>query len=41
VTTACELAAILIADVVGCSRLAGAGEDRTLARLTAPSQRSD
>jgi len=28
-----KLAAILVADVVGCSRLAGADEDRTLARL--------
>jgi TolB-like protein/class 3 adenylate cyclase/Tfp pilus assembly protein PilF len=28
-----KLAAILVADVVGYSRLAGAGEDRTLARL--------
>jgi class 3 adenylate cyclase len=32
-----KLAAILVADVVGYSRLAGADEDRTLARLrTAP-----
>jgi adenylate cyclase len=30
-----KLAAILSADVVGFSRLAGADEDRTLARLTA------
>jgi adenylate cyclase len=30
-----KLAAILAADVVGFSRLAGADEDRTLARLTA------
>ena len=28
-----KLAAILVADVVGCSRLAGADEERTLARL--------
>jgi len=28
-----KLAAILVADVVGCSRLAGADEDRTLSRL--------
>jgi hypothetical protein len=28
-----NLAAILVADVVGYSRLAGAGEERTLARL--------
>jgi adenylate cyclase len=28
-----KLAAILVADVVGYSRLAGADEDRTLARL--------
>ena len=34
-----KLAAILVADVVGYSRLAGADEDRTLARLRAP--RSD
>ena len=30
-----KLAAILVADVVGYSRLAGTGEDRTLARLFA------
>jgi hypothetical protein len=30
-----KLAAILVADVVGFSRLAGADEDRTLARLRA------
>ena len=30
-----KLAAILVADVVGYSRLAGADEDRTLARLRA------
>jgi TolB-like protein/Flp pilus assembly protein TadD len=30
-----KLAAILVSDVVGCSRLAGADEDRTLARLRA------
>jgi TolB-like protein/class 3 adenylate cyclase/Tfp pilus assembly protein PilF len=30
-----KLAAILVADVVGCSRLAGADEERTLARLRA------
>jgi adenylate cyclase len=30
-----KIAAILVADVVGCSRLAGADEDRTLARLRA------
>ena len=29
-----KLAAILVADVVGYSRLAGADEDRTLARLS-------
>lgn len=34
-----KLAAILVADVVGYSRLAGADEDRTLARLRGP--RSD
>jgi adenylate cyclase len=34
-----KLAAILVADVVGYSRRAGADEDRTLARLRAP--RSD
>jgi adenylate cyclase len=28
-----KLAAILVADIVGYSRLAGADEDRTLARL--------
>jgi adenylate cyclase len=28
-----KIAAILVADVVGYSRLAGAGEDRTLSRL--------
>ena len=32
-TEVCKLAAILVADVVGYSRLAGADEDRTLARL--------
>ena len=31
-----ELAAILVADVVGYSRLAGADEDRILARLRTP-----
>ena len=30
-----KLAAILVADVVGYSRLAGADEDRTLSRLRA------
>ena len=30
-----KLVAILAADVVGCSRLAGTDEDRTLARLRA------
>ena len=30
-----KLAAILVADVVGYSRLAGSDEDRTLARLRA------
>ena len=30
-----KIAAILVADVVGYSRLAGANEDRTLARLRA------
>ena len=34
-TAARKLAAILAADVVGFSRLAGADEDRTLARLRA------
>jgi adenylate cyclase len=34
-----KLAAILVADVVGYSRLAGADEDRILARLRTP--RSD
>jgi class 3 adenylate cyclase len=33
VSEARKLAAILVADVVGYSRLAGADEDRTLARL--------
>ena len=42
-----KLAAILVADVVGYSRLAGADEDRTLARLrglrsdNAPGLRTD
>ena len=36
-----KLAAILVADVVGYSRLAGADEDRTLARLRGAAQRSD
>jgi adenylate cyclase len=31
-----KLAAILVSDVVGYSRLAGAGKDRTLAPLRAP-----
>ena len=31
-----ELAAILVADVVGYSRLAGADEDKILARLRTP-----
>jgi adenylate cyclase len=31
-----KLAAILVADVAGYSRLAGADEDRTLARLRTP-----
>ena len=35
-----KLAAILVADVVGYSRLAGADEERTLARLQGPAQRS-
>ena len=30
-----KIAAILVADIVGYSRLAGADEDRTLARLSA------
>ena len=30
-----KIAAILVADIVGCSRLAGADEERTLARLRA------
>jgi len=34
-----KIAAILVADVVGCSRLAGADEERRLARLR--SLRSD
>ena len=34
-----KLAAILVADVVGYSRLAGADEDRTLARLEGAAQR--
>jgi adenylate cyclase len=34
-----KIAAILVSDVIGYSRLAGADEDRTLARLRAP--RSD
>ena len=33
-----KLAAILVADFVGYSRLAGADEDRTLARLRASEQ---
>ncbi len=36
-----KLAAILVADVVGYSRLAGADEDRTLARLRGAAQRPD
>ena len=36
-----KIAAILVADVVGYSRLAGADEDRTLARLRGAAQRSD
>ena len=36
-----KLAAILAADVVGYSRLAGSDEDRTLARLRGAAQRSD
>ena len=36
-----KLAAILVSDVVGYSRLAGADEDRTLARLRGAAQRSD
>ena len=35
-----KLAAILVADVVGYSQLTGADEDRTLARLRGPPQRS-
>ena len=31
-----KLAAILVADVVGYSRLAGSDEDRTIARLPSP-----
>ena len=34
-----KIAAILVSDVVGYSRLAGADEDRILARLRALSQR--
>ena len=34
-----KLAAILVADVVGYSRLAGADEERTLAQLRGPAQR--
>ena len=41
VTATRKLAAILAADVVGYSRLAGADEDRTLARLRTLAQRSD
>ena len=36
-----KVVAILVADVVGYSRLAGADEDRTLARLRGPVKRSD
>ncbi len=36
-----KLAAILCSDVVGYSRLAGADEDRTLARLRGPAQGPD
>ena len=36
-----KIAAILVADVVGYSRLAGADEERTLARLRALAQRPD
>ena len=36
-----KIAAILVADVVGYSRLAGTDEDRTLARLRGAPQRSD
>ena len=36
-----KIAAILVADVVGYSRLAGADEDRTLSRLRGAAQRSN
>jgi hypothetical protein len=36
-----KLVAILVADVVGYSRLAGADEERTLARLRGSSKRPD
>ena len=36
-----KIAAILVADIVGYSRLAGADEDRTLSRLRGLAQRSD
>jgi adenylate cyclase len=36
-----QIAAILVADIVGYGRLAGVDEDRILARLRAPAQRSD
>ena len=36
-----KIAAILVADVVGYSRLAGTDEDRTLSRLRGAAQRSD
>ncbi len=36
-----KLAAILVSDVVGYSRLAGSDEDRILARLASASERSD
>jgi adenylate cyclase len=36
-----QIAPILVADIVGYRRLAGVDEDRILARLRAPAQRSD
>ena len=36
-----KIAAILVADVVGYSRLAGADEDRTLVAAAGTAQRSD
>src|SRR5271166_1833470 len=36
-----KIAAILVADIVGYSRLAGTDEDRTLSRAAGAAQRSD